>query len=73
MDFSMKGGGGTLSIFGHNKRKSWRRDPSEVQFSIKIVIAVKSIQDDPGTTEPRRNGTLTHYPICEGLKSVFIM
>ena len=63
----------TLSIFGHNKRKSWRRDPSEVQLSIKMVRAVKSTQDDPGITEPRRNGTLTHQPIYEGLKSVFIM
>ena len=51
---------GTLSIFGHNKRTSWRRDPSEVQLSIKMVMAVKSTQDDPGTTEPRRNSTLTH-------------
>ena len=43
----------TLSIFGHNKRTSWRRDPSEVQLSIKMAMAVKSTQDDPGTTDAR--------------------
>ena len=43
----------TLSIFGHNKRTSWRRDPSTVQLSIKMTKAVKNPLDDPGTTKPQ--------------------
>ena len=45
--------GATLSIFGHNKRTSWRRDPSTVQLSIKMTKAVKNPLDDPGTTKPQ--------------------
>ena len=48
----------TLSIFGHNKGTSWRRDPSEVQLSIKMVMAVKSIQDDPGPEEMAPSPTI---------------
>ena len=43
----------TLSIFGHTKRTSWRRDPSTVQLSIKMTKAVKNPLDDPGTTKPQ--------------------